>query len=36
MYAAQGMRNKWTNMFGADMGEEDNDQDSLKVLGCIS
>ncbi|KAL4237426.1 Cleft lip and palate transmembrane protein 1 like protein [Mactra antiquata] len=31
MYAAQGMRNKWTNMFGADMAEDDQDQDSLKT-----
>ncbi|XP_045187405.2 putative lipid scramblase CLPTM1 [Mercenaria mercenaria] len=31
MYAAQGMRNKWTNMLGTDMGEDDQDQDSLKT-----
>ncbi|XP_060574557.1 putative lipid scramblase CLPTM1 [Ruditapes philippinarum] len=31
MYAAQGMRNKWTNMLGGGVGEEDQDQDSLKT-----
>lgn len=32
MYAAQGMRNKWYGMLGADFVEEsDEDQDSLKV-----
>lgn len=32
MYAAQGMRNKWYGMLGADFIEEsDEDQDSLKV-----
>ncbi|KAK3593434.1 hypothetical protein CHS0354_020196 [Potamilus streckersoni] len=32
MYAAQGMRNKWYNMFGADfMEDSDSDQDSLKM-----
>ncbi|XP_059156203.1 putative lipid scramblase CLPTM1 [Physella acuta] len=31
LYAAQGMRNKWINMLGSDGGEEEEDQDSLKV-----
>lgn len=31
LYAAQGMRNKWVNMLGTDGGEEEEDQDSLKV-----
>lgn len=31
MYAAQSMRNKWTSVLGTDMGEDDSDQDSLKV-----
>lgn len=31
MYAAQGMRNKWTNVLGTSMGEDDDDQDSLKT-----
>ncbi|KAH9488723.1 Cleft lip and palate transmembrane protein 1 like protein [Bulinus truncatus] len=31
LYAAQGMRNKWVNMLGSDGGEDEEDQDSLKV-----
>ncbi|CAL1530511.1 unnamed protein product [Lymnaea stagnalis] len=31
MYAAQGMRNKWASMLGSDGGDEEEDQDSLKV-----
>ncbi|BFZ07705.1 hypothetical protein BsWGS_10743 [Bradybaena similaris] len=31
LYAAQGMRNKWVNMLGSDGGEEEEDQDSLKM-----
>ena len=31
MYAAQSMRNKWSTMLGSDFGDDENDQDSLKV-----
>ncbi|KAH3847763.1 putative lipid scramblase CLPTM1 [Dreissena polymorpha] len=31
MYAAQSMRNKWTSMLGSDVGDDDQDQDSLKT-----
>ena len=31
LYAAQGMRNKWAGMLGQEAGEDDEDQDSLKV-----
>jgi len=34
MYAAQSMRNKWTSILGQDMGDEDGDQDTLKVKTC--
>ena len=32
LYAAQGMRNKWVNMLGSEGGEDEEDQDSLKVM----
>ena len=36
MYAAQGMRNRWYSILGEDFIESsDEDQDSLKVGGCI-
>ncbi|XP_005100873.1 cleft lip and palate transmembrane protein 1 homolog isoform X2 [Aplysia californica] len=31
LYAAQGMRNKWVNMLGSEAGDDEEDQDSLKM-----